>query len=176
LDRRAELGSSALLGQSNPHHPTASPPNKCRGRDDQLRPDRSRRYRGGHRRLLDPAMPPPPAARSHPFTRKKKAAPTTAQKARGSTAERFGCRARRRRPPFHLNRAPRMRQPATVAAKPQRRGDPPPTPGFLQKRARASAFIPQQWHQERNTKPKLFPPDEASASASGQKNRATTGR
>nr|TKV90693.1 hypothetical protein SEVIR_9G045650v2 [Setaria viridis] len=60
-----------------------------------------------------------------------------------------------RRRPFPPQPSPAMRQPATVAAKPQRRSDLPP--GFLQKMARASAFIPQQWHQERNAKRKLFP-------------------
>ncbi|PUZ36488.1 hypothetical protein GQ55_9G042200 [Panicum hallii var. hallii] len=98
-------------------------------------------------------MPPPPAARSHSLL--QKAAPTTAQKARGSRVIDRRARFPHDAGPFHRNPAPRMRQPATIAAKPQRRSNLPP--GYLQKVAQASAFIPQQRHQERNTKRKLFP-------------------
>nr|CAB3504045.1 unnamed protein product [Digitaria exilis] len=57
-------------------------------------------------------------------------------------------------PFFHRNPSPRMRQPATVAVKPQRRQS---STGISSRWLELPVFIPQQRHQERNPERELSP-------------------
>nr|CAB3497782.1 unnamed protein product [Digitaria exilis] len=97
-------------------------------------------------------MPPPPAARSHLYC--KKAAPTTAQKASGSRGI-----DRRARFPHDAALFPPQSS-AADAATGYSSCEAAATTIFHRdffKMARASAFIPQQRHPERNPERELFP-------------------